>query len=273
MRLAWLHGNLVVRFHNAHTGRYFYSFLGGNEVAQTAGCLLQASREEGLPVELRLVPEESAVSLRGTEFLVEEDRAHFDYLLNLQELSEYRGSRYDVKRWLANKFHRLNGVKVELLDLRSDTVICSIAQLCDRWQENKGLESKEIVQPGLYGGGGDVAAIERLIPHIPDFGLLTIGIWNGCDLTACCIAEVMHAQHAMIHFMKADVRNFPGSYESLMQYAARELLRDGCSIMNGQEDLGIPSLRDSKLSYRPCGFLKKFSIRLPRISGAESNMT
>lgn len=88
----------------------------------------------------------------------------------------------------------------------------------------------------------------------------TIGLRRGSNLAAFAIVEPMPMRQAMLHFIKADTRNYPGAYEALMQYTARELLAAGYDTLNYQEDLGIPSLRASKLSYRPCGFLRKYTV-------------
>ena len=37
--------------------------------------------------------------------------------------------------------------------------------------------------------------------------------------------------------------------------------RTGLLLMNIEQDLGIPGLRFAKLGERPCGFLRKFTVR------------
>ena len=68
MRISVLNENLVVRFTDYITGKLFYSFLGDNEVSETAKKLLDLSKAEGLTPELKLIPEHSVKNLDLSKF-------------------------------------------------------------------------------------------------------------------------------------------------------------------------------------------------------------
>ncbi len=66
MRVSQLNGNLVVRFTDYLTGEPFYSFLGSNKPTETADALLTLAEKEGIPLHLKLVPEDSAKEIDPT---------------------------------------------------------------------------------------------------------------------------------------------------------------------------------------------------------------
>src|SRR5438045_3776660 len=80
MRISQMHGNLIVRFTDYTTGEPFYSFLGNTKVNETAEALLELSKKEGLPIQLKLIPEDSIKDLDLKKFKIAEDRDNFDYI-------------------------------------------------------------------------------------------------------------------------------------------------------------------------------------------------
>jgi hypothetical protein len=261
VRVSQLNGNVVVWWRNGDTDRSFMTFLGNAPPDKTAGVLLNSVRSRCSAAELRLVPEEVARALCHHHFVVQEDRDHFDYLLDASCLSNYRGNRYRAKRRSVNHLKRTTQIRLEYLDLSASATIAAIADLCRRWQENKQLDGKHIVPPSVW--GTDTNAMLRLTSCAMHFHLLTIGIWNEeRQLIASSISEIIpSAKCAMLYFVKADTRNCPGSFELMMQETAKAVLDAGCSVINFGDDMGIPSLRVSKLRYRPIGFLKKYTVR------------
>ena len=45
-----------------------------------------------------------------------------------------------------------------------------------------------------------------------------------------------------------------------MQESAKYLLERGVQMLNFEQDLGIPNLRQAKLGFRPHSFLKKYRV-------------
>lgn len=64
----------------------------------------------------------------------------------------------------------------------------------------------------------------------------------------------------MIHVLKADPE-MTGLYQVMLQ----EFLKDEAGrfrYVNMEQDLGIPGLRKSKLSYHPCAMIRKYTVTL-----------
>jgi hypothetical protein len=62
----------------------------------------------------------------------------------------------------------------------------------------------------------------------------------------------------VVHFEKADT-----SYNGLYQFVNQEFaaaLPANIEIINREQDLGEPGLRQAKLSYHPSGFVRKFTV-------------
>src|SRR5947208_5845147 len=105
--LSELNGNLVVRLGAYVTGEVFYSFLGDRHVNETVEALIDLSCRENLQPRLQLVPEVVAEQLDANRFSITEDSRHADYILMVDRLCTYQGSRLASKRNELRKFLRL----------------------------------------------------------------------------------------------------------------------------------------------------------------------
>ena len=74
MAVSWLNANLVFRFRDYTSGAVFYSFIGNNEVVQTAQALLDFAGQQGHDVSLKLIPEDCVSDIaKSNNLLVSED--------------------------------------------------------------------------------------------------------------------------------------------------------------------------------------------------------
>ena len=64
---------------------------------------------------------------------------------------------------------------------------------------------------------------------------------------------------ALIHIEKAN-QNIKGLYQYInQQFLLNEF--PNVKYVNREEDLGLDGLREAKLSYHPCKFIEKYSIK------------
>jgi hypothetical protein len=260
MRVARLYDNLVLSWRNPQTGHPFLTIIGDREPEKSAKALLEFAAAGGMPAELRLIPEEVAKSLHNSQFHVDEDRDHFDYILDAGCLIGYRGKKYQGKRRRVNRFQRVTPACSHPLDLSSDTTISTIRDLYTCWKQNKKSDAKQVVPDVLWGDESDV--LTRLASLAADYLHVTVGLWTSDTLIGFSIAEIVHPKNTLLlHFMTSDTNHYPGSFDALMQETARAALAAGCSHINFGEDMGLPSLRYSKMQYRPVAFLKKFTVK------------
>jgi hypothetical protein len=73
--------------------------------------------------------------------------------------------------------------------------------------------------------------------------------------------ELARGRMYAIHFEKA-----LSEYKGLYQFVNRSfaaILPETYELINREQDLGDPGLRQAKLSYRPVDFVRKYTVRGP----------
>lgn len=78
-------------------------------------------------------------------------------------------------------------------------------------------------------------------------------------LAAFSIFEPLTPDTAVIHFEKAS-REYKGLYQIINQEAAKTIAGQGFSLINREEDMGIPGLRQAKLSYGPVEIVPSYTL-------------
>ncbi len=256
MLISQLHGNLIVRFTDYLTSKPFYSFLGENRANEVAEELLTLSKKEGLKEVLKLVPEDSIKNLDKNKFKIIEDRDNFDYMYNIQHLSNLKGTKYETHRNLINQFHkkhpgwRVNAINFQEVRHRED-----ILELYKKWLKNKEVDlslAKEYRNEFL--------AMERLlsIGDLTKHNLTCFATYVENTLVGFIINEHIK-DHNIIHFEKAHI-DYKGSYPFLMQQNSKILENFNLKYLNFEQDLGIEALKFTKNKLRPSHFLKKYLV-------------
>jgi hypothetical protein len=253
-----LHGNTAVRFSDYLTGRPFYSFIGTSRAEETAEALLSLMQTEGIPPEIKLLPETVAKTIRSEKFVVEEDPDNFDYVLSIERLRSYDGSRLKTNRNAVNRFRRSFRSETRLLDLADPSVREILMSGFAEWVKRKGLSDEEALN--------ERCAFSNVFTLAKHRHLVCVGVFV-CDVLAgFTISERLPSSWAMVHFEKADPARFPGIYAHLMQETAHVLASDGCQLLNYQQDLGIPGLKMSKKDFHPTSHLRKYRVRWKGVS-------
>src|SRR2546423_1513757 len=252
--LSELNGNLVVRLGDYVTSEVFYSFLGDRRVNDTVEALIDLSCRENLKPRLQLVPEVIAGQLDTKRFSITEDDRHADYILMVDRLCTYQGSRLASKRNEVRKFVRLcPQTRFEILDLDRTSTIEQCDALFRRWNARRNAPHNQEAER-------EFKAFERCLKSQAHFPLIGTGIFADEELVALSIQEIVDNKYAFTHFEKTDMANFPGIGSFLNQQVANLLASRGIQYINIEPDLGIAGLRMSKRSYFPCGYLRKFSV-------------
>ena len=258
LKLCLLEGNLVIRFQDylAPTD-YFYSFLGIQQVDETAKLLLEYSVNEQRP-QLKLIPQFVIENLKQpADFIIQEDRDSFDYIIAVGDAVELKGHS-ESKRRALHKIMREHGnhLTVKELDINHKASIDQIFKLFQRWSDQSSSSSayKE----------NELHAMQKLLDnhHLIDTGNLhVLGLFVDDELSAFSINEVLHDGFAMGHFKKS-IRDYKGLGVALDHFTAKSLSKRGVSHLNHEQDLGIEGLRQSKMASNPVYFLKKYSVAL-----------
>ena len=211
----------------------------------------------GQPFKIFLADEEGvkALGLReNTEYVVREEEDFRDYIYDAQELRTLPGRKFQKKRNLIHKFLKTYEGRWEYR-----TLCCSyrdeILAFLDSWfpnHEDEGADgSGELVfeRDGLRTILIDCCFMNYRCGGIYIDGAMkafSLGTYNAREEMACISVE------------KADP-----AIDGLYQLINREFITHEfpeAKLVNREDDMGLPGLRQAKLSYNPVMFERKYMI-------------
>jgi hypothetical protein len=187
-----------------------------------------------------------------------EDRDNFDYLYNRADLAELPGKKYHKKRNLVSQFHNNYGSAWEAKPLCPELIPVAL-EILEKWREQKGFD-------------GDFLAATEALKQFSGLFLKGMVYWVEGKPAAWCLGERL-ARGSMfaIHFEKA-LEEYKGIYQFINQHYAASLPSHYIHI-NREQDLGDEGLRQAKMTYRPCGFVRKFTAVTQTGHNANRNLT
>jgi hypothetical protein len=252
MMLSKLHGNLIVLFYDYITEKPFLSFIGSNKLSESTAELLQYSEQKFQINYLKLIPEIVVSELSDSEFLIAPDEDSHDYISSVSFLKNL-GHQTASKRTHAGKgckrFLRLYPhYSVKVIDCK-DNFSNEHVELFARWANNNHKNHCTL---------NEFKAFERLLQEKENENSI-LSIYDGATLIGFITLEILSGDYSIVHFSKADVK-YIGIYDALFYEAGKLLEVKGVKYLNLEQDLGIPTLRESKRKYKPVLFLKKFTI-------------
>ncbi|MDR2209922.1 MAG: phosphatidylglycerol lysyltransferase domain-containing protein [Spirochaetaceae bacterium] len=191
-----------------------------------------------------LTPNRDHLEAWGLEFT--EDRDNFDYLYLRSDLAELQGKKYHKKRNLVSQFHNTYS-SWEAKPLSAELYPVAMGIL-EAWRDQKGFE-------------GDFAAAAEALEHFKGLFLQGKVYWVEGKPAAWCLGErLARGRMFAVHFEKA-LEEYKGIYQFVNQHFAASLPRYYIHI-NREQDLGSEGLRQAKMTYRPCGFVRKYTAVL-----------
>ena len=184
-------------------------------------------------------------------------RDHSDYIFSVQALAQLKGKKFDGKRNQVRKFVG-SFPQYSFRMLEADALPRAMG-LFDCWTAARGTGSttSDPNHPGGY--GCQRQALERAFQAFSSLSLRGGAIVVRGETKAFVIASQGAPGTAVVHFAYADTR-LPGIYQALLWETCRNLLTDYVYV-NLEEDLGVPGLRKTKLSYQPLRLEEKFEVR------------
>lgn len=191
--------------------------------------------------------------LQGIDTIsVEAMRDHFDYVYLKEDLIHLAGSKYRSKRNHINQL--LRNYRCEYSPLCPEHI-----PDCMRVQE-KWCELRRCADDlDLLGEWEGIREILKFYGELEVHGgVLTI---DG-KVVAFTIGEMLNEETAVVHIEKADPE-IPGLYTLINQQFCRNSW-PSARYVNREQDLGVPGLREAKLSYYPHHFVQKYRITLNR---------
>jgi hypothetical protein len=177
-------------------------------------------------------------------------RDHFDYVYLREELVRLAGNRYRSKRNYINRLLRSYSFSYDHLQ---DKDIQECFDLQEKWcMEKRCEDDMDLI--------GEWEAVKQSLINFHALKVHGGVIKIGGRVVAFTIGELLNPETAVVHIEKADPE-IPGLYPVINQQFCERSWKD-ITYINREQDLGIPGLREAKLSYYPHHFVEKYSIRL-----------
>jgi uncharacterized protein len=186
-------------------------------------------------------------------FDVVPNRDNANYIYGASDLAELPGRRHSKKRNLIAQAARLYAWTTEPLrpEHRDECLTVADDIAAKRTPESGVTLDQETVALGR--------ALELLGPLRLDGVLVRVA----GKAVAFSIFERLGPGTAVVMFERA-VRDYKGLYQVVNQETARELVRQGYELVNREEDLGDPGLRQAKESYSPLRLEPAYTMTLRR---------
>ena len=187
-----------------------------------------------------IIPERERLEEWGIE--ISEDRDNFDYLYLRSDLAELPGKRYHKKRNLVAQF--LKAYTHEEKPLTPE-LVSDAMKILELWREQKGNESDYI---------GSREALE----HYRELNMRGLLFYIDGKPAGWCLGEpIARGSIFAVHFEKG-LEEFKGIYQFINQAFAASL-PESVAYINREQDLGDEGLRQAKMTYRPSGFVRKYT--------------
>jgi hypothetical protein len=194
---------------------------------------------------MKLVTETQAGPLRQAGYEVTEDRDNFDYLYRREDLVALRGRALQRKRNLVHVFEKTH--TYEALPFSRDRLDDALAVL-EAWREHAKDQA-------------DYAPSREALVHASEFGLHGRLYYVEGKPTGYTLGEEARSgMMFVVHYEKA-LPDLKGLYQVINMDFVRSL-PPAITLINREQDLGDAGLRQAKLTYRPCDFVKKYRARL-----------
>ncbi len=208
----------------------------------------------GKKLKIYLADEEAVgiLKLDPEEFEVEEQPDAADYLYDGESLRTLAGKKYHKKKNHVNAFMKEYEGRYEYR-----TLSCKDKQdmwrFLDRWREKKGTQVEGTLDP-------EVEGIHSILNQCQDLGVRMGGVYVDGQMEAFTMGSYNQAEDmAIIHIEKANPE-IRGMYAFInQQFLVHEF--PTVTLVNREDDVGLPGLRKAKQSYNPIGFARKYQIR------------
>ena len=195
--------------------------------------------------ESALIPQRKRLEEWGIEFT--EDRDNFDYLYLRTDLAELPGKKFHKKRNLVAQF--LKSYTHEEKPLVQELIPDAI-KILEEWKLGKVAEN-------------DYEACREALDLFPELNMRGLILYIDGKPAGWCLGEPnARGRIFTIHFEKG-LDGYRGIYQFINQAFAASL-PEYFACINREQDLGDEGLRQAKMTYRPSGFVRKYTGRLIR---------
>lgn len=183
------------------------------------------------------------------EFTYIPERDYFDYIYLREDLATLKGKKFQAKRNHVNKFKKQYAYEYVPL---TPELIPECLELEAKWYKaNRTDEDQEELRE-------ERQSMIFALQHFKELDLMGGAIRIDNQLVAFTFGSPINQDTFGVHVEKADT-HYDGAYSIINQEFASRIPEQYLYI-NREEDLGIPGLRQAKLSYNPTILLPKAAV-------------
>jgi len=188
------------------------------------------------------------------QFIYEKDRDWYEYIYSSEDLITLVGKKYQPKRNHINKFKRI--YKWEYLPITME-IIPDCLKLYKRWcAENGGCNSEQsLIAEGI--------ATQNAFQNFENLGLTGGALRIDGEILAYSYGQPLTKNIFGVHAEKC-LYEIDGGFTMINQAFAEHNCA-AYTYINREEDLGIESLRQAKMSYHPVTLLEKGMVKLKKM--------
>ena len=227
--------------------------VGSGELRPAIEALAEYAEKGGYPLRICGITEEQKTLLERAcpgQFDYTEDTDGADYIYPAEHLASYSGKALHGKKNHCNRFEAEHDWHFEEL---TAGLIPDCEELLSAWLRENGERLDESI---VY----ERDAIECTFRHYGELDMEGGVLYADGAAVGFSVGEMANSDTFDVHFEKAVV-SINGAYPMVCRELTRMLMRKhpGLVYINREEDMGLPALRESKLSYKPEYLLKKYA--------------
>ena len=235
--------------------RVYLMPMGGSDLAEAINALLDDAHSRGKLVKLETVTGTAKSELEKYcpgMFEASEQRDSAEYIYTAEKLSNLPGKEMASKRYDVNTFWRSYSSRAAIKEMTADLVE-EVRGFQINWLKTR-MRQEDKVQLKLEND-----AIMLGLDNFSSLRLSGILLYVDGVLRGYAYGALLSDNCYDVIIEKGD-RDISDIYRILNMELVRRCC-EGLAFVNREEDLGVPGLRKSKLSYKPDILLKKYVLK------------
>jgi len=243
-QITLINDNLCIKADSILGESYFFEPVGKHKIEETVQTCL---KNDG---EISRASEKLTSQLSHEKYTIKELRDQEDYIYLTTKLAELKGKGFDGKRNHIKKFKKIcpDCKFIPLTNKHEKEAL----NLFEKWSSNK--------DSGPLPYDAQRKAIENAFKYYDQLGLLGGAFIIKGDFAGFILGSHLNHETATLHFSYGD-KQYYGISQALLNSACETIFHN-YKYVDLEQDLGIPGLRKSKLSYHPFKMEKKYEVKL-----------
>ena len=256
-RAAFVHGCLALFSQFERSSVYPFP-IGDGDIGAVLDAIIHDARARGLECRLTSLTAADCALLEERypgQFRFHPDRDGCDYIYDINNLADLPGRKYQRKRNFLNRF-RQNHPDCTLVPI-SPSLLPQVKQMLTQWYQNRRTpETQDAYHM-------EQVALRRAFEKWEELALEGVALMENDRILAMTVGSFLTEDTFDVHFEKAQ-EEIDGAYAAINQGFAAYLREKYPALryLNREDDLGLPGLRQAKLSYYPERLVVKFWANL-----------